>query len=64
MASACEPGEVTWVEVPGGRLAVEVNSRDSEPVLAIHGISSQHATSIMSMTGARATADLIAEALS
>jgi pimeloyl-ACP methyl ester carboxylesterase len=41
MASAYEPGEVTWVEVPGGRLAVEVNSRDSEPVLAIHGISSQ-----------------------
>lgn len=41
MASAHEPGEVTWVEVPGGRLAVEVNSQDSEPVLAIHGISSQ-----------------------
>jgi pimeloyl-ACP methyl ester carboxylesterase len=41
MASAHELGEVTWVEVPGGRLAVEVNSRDTEPVLAIHGISSQ-----------------------
>jgi pimeloyl-ACP methyl ester carboxylesterase len=41
MASAHEPGEVTWVDVPGGRLAVEVNSQDSEPVLAIHGISSQ-----------------------
>src|SRR2546429_2097115 len=41
MASAHEPGEVTWVGVPGGRLAVEVNSQDSEPVLAIHGISSQ-----------------------
>ena len=41
MASAYEPGEVTWVEVPGGRLAVEVNRQDSEPVLAIHGISSQ-----------------------
>jgi hypothetical protein len=52
MKSAHEPGEVTWVEVPGGRLAVEVSSTDSEPVLAIH-----------SMTGARATADLIAEAL-
>jgi hypothetical protein len=34
MASAHEPGEVTWVEVPGGRLAVEVNSQDSAPVLA------------------------------
>lgn len=113
MASAHEPGEVTWVEVPGGRLAVEVNSRDTEPVLAIHfgpskwqqlqvpvrfltaewstGAGSapaypaaavrafrdaldplvtvrpvpgvDHAASIMSMTGARATADLIAEAL-
>jgi len=88
MASAHEPGEVTWVSVHGGRLAVEVNSLDTEPVLAIHGISSQrklwpskwqqlndvlvtvrpvpgvdHAASIMSMTGARATADLIAEAL-
>jgi hypothetical protein len=41
MASAHAPGEVTWVEVPGGRLAA----------------------SIMTMTGARATADLIAEAL-
>jgi pimeloyl-ACP methyl ester carboxylesterase len=41
MKSAHEPGEVTWVEVPGGRLAVEVSSTDSEPVLAIHGISSQ-----------------------
>jgi pimeloyl-ACP methyl ester carboxylesterase len=26
---------------PAGRLAVEVNSQDSEPVLAIHRISSQ-----------------------
>jgi hypothetical protein len=34
MASAHEPGEVTWVGVPGGRLAVEVNSQDSEPVLS------------------------------
>ena len=45
MASAHESGEVTWAEVPGGRLAVEVNSQDTEPVL-----------------GARATAELIAEA--
>ena len=41
MKSAHEPGEVTWVEVPGGQLAVELSSTDSEPVLAIHGISSQ-----------------------
>jgi len=41
MASAHEPGEVTWVEVPGGRLAVEIFRSDTEPVLAIHGISSQ-----------------------
>jgi hypothetical protein len=41
MASAHEPGEVTWVEVPGGRLAVETFRSDTEPVLAIHGISSQ-----------------------
>jgi pimeloyl-ACP methyl ester carboxylesterase len=41
MKSAHEPGEVTWVEVSGGRLAVEASSTDSEPVLAIHGISSQ-----------------------
>ena len=41
MASAHAPGEVTWVEVPGGRLAVETFGSDTEPVLAIHGISSQ-----------------------
>lgn len=41
MASAHAPGEVTWVEVPGGRLAVETIRSDAEPVLAIHGISSQ-----------------------
>jgi pimeloyl-ACP methyl ester carboxylesterase len=127
MASAHAPSEVTWIEVPGGRLAVETIRSDTEPVLAIHGISSQrklwnwlraaapdlsliapdlrgrgdstgvtlpssigrhaadmvlvmsnaldvlvtvqpvpgvdHAASIMTMTGARATADLIAEAL-
>jgi hypothetical protein len=39
MASAHEPGEVTWVEVPGGRLAVEVNRKDSEPVLALETLS-------------------------
>src|SRR3984957_175098 len=32
---------VTRVEVPGGALAVEVISAASEPVLAVHGISSQ-----------------------
>jgi hypothetical protein len=62
MASAYEPGEVTWVGVPGGRLAVEVNSQDSEPVLAIHGISSQR--KLWNWLRARTTADLIAEALS
>jgi hypothetical protein len=41
MASGHEPGELTWVSVRGGRLAVEVNSGDTEPVLAIHGLSSQ-----------------------
>jgi pimeloyl-ACP methyl ester carboxylesterase len=41
MASAHEPSEVTWVEVPGGRLAVEMIRSGTEPVLAIHGISSQ-----------------------
>ena len=41
MASAHEPSEVTWVEVPGGRHAVEMIRSGTEPVLAIHGISSQ-----------------------
>jgi pimeloyl-ACP methyl ester carboxylesterase len=41
MASAHGPGEVTLVEVPGGRLAVEMIKSSTEPVLAIHGISSQ-----------------------
>jgi pimeloyl-ACP methyl ester carboxylesterase len=41
MASGHGPGEVTWVEVPGGRLAVEIFGSETEPVLAIHGISSQ-----------------------
>jgi len=41
MASGHGPGEVTWVEVPGGRLAVEIFGSEIEPVLAIHGISSQ-----------------------
>jgi hypothetical protein len=40
MASGHGPGEVTWVGVPGGRLAVEVFGSETEPVLAIHGISS------------------------
>jgi hypothetical protein len=42
MGSAHLPGsEVINVEVPGGALAVEVISSGTEPVLAIHGISSQ-----------------------
>jgi len=42
MGSAHAPGgEVIGVEVPGGSLAVEMFSSGSEPVLAIHGISSQ-----------------------
>ena len=37
-----DPGaEVIAVEVPDGELAVEVFTSDSEPVLAVHGISSQ-----------------------
>jgi pimeloyl-ACP methyl ester carboxylesterase len=105
--------EIIGVPVPGGDLAVEVISSGTEPVLAIHGISSQrklwnwlraaapdlsliapdlrgrgdsagiegrssiarhaadmvrqvpgvdHAASIMSQAGVRATADLIAQA--
>ena len=42
MGSAHAPGgEVIGVEVPGGSLAVEMFSSGTEPVLAIHGISSQ-----------------------
>ena len=42
MGSAHVPGsEVICVEVPGGALAVEVISSGTEPVLAVHGISSQ-----------------------
>jgi hypothetical protein len=127
MASAHEPGEVTSVEVPGGRLAVETFRSDTKPVLLVRldadglladaadiffGASKwrqlqvpvrlltaewstggdsapaypaeavqsfrdaldvlvtvrpvpgvDHAASIMTMTGARASADLIAEAL-
>src|SRR5947209_14026174 len=33
--------EVIGVEVPGGRLAVETVTPGAQPVLAIHGISSQ-----------------------
>ena len=103
MGSAHAPGgKVTGVDVPGGLLAVETFTSDTEPVLAIHGISSQrrlwnwlraaepglsliapdlrgrgdsagiqgissigrHAAAIMTMAGARASADLITEALS
>jgi pimeloyl-ACP methyl ester carboxylesterase len=42
MTSEHPPGrEVIAVEVPGGRLAVETFTPGTEPVLAIHGISSQ-----------------------
>jgi pimeloyl-ACP methyl ester carboxylesterase len=42
MESAHQAGhEVTSVEVPGGRLAVETFMSGTEPVLAIHGVSSQ-----------------------
>jgi pimeloyl-ACP methyl ester carboxylesterase len=41
-ASPAEPGsKVIAVEVPGGTLAVELVQAGTEPVLAIHGISSQ-----------------------
>jgi pimeloyl-ACP methyl ester carboxylesterase len=33
--------EVIEVEVPGGRLAVETFTSGAEPVLAVHGVSSQ-----------------------
>jgi hypothetical protein len=33
--------EVTGIEVPGGTLAVELFRASTEPVLAVHGISSQ-----------------------
>ena len=54
MASAHEPGEVTHAEVPGGSLAAEVSSQDART-----GVD--HAGSIMSPAGVRATAGLIAE---
>jgi pimeloyl-ACP methyl ester carboxylesterase len=42
MGSAQPPGsEIIGVDVPGGALAAEVISSGTEPVLAIHGISSQ-----------------------
>jgi len=109
MASAYEPGEVTWVEVPGGltpealmadaadiffgpskwqQLQVPVRFLTAEwstgagsapayPAEAVQAFRDaldvlvtvrpvpgvDHATSIMSTTGGRATADLIAEAL-
>jgi pimeloyl-ACP methyl ester carboxylesterase len=93
MPSAHAPGiEVIGAEVPGGLLAVELISGRTEPVLAIHGITSQrklwnwlraadpglgliapdlrgrgdsvdHASSIMSPPGARASAELTNEAL-
>jgi pimeloyl-ACP methyl ester carboxylesterase len=52
MGSAHVAGsEVINVEVPGGALAVEVISSGTEPVLAIHGISSQrHAVHVCGMS--------------
>jgi pimeloyl-ACP methyl ester carboxylesterase len=42
MGSGQRPGtEIIGVDVPGGAIAVEVVSQGTEPVLAIHGISSQ-----------------------
>ena len=38
--------EVIAVEVPGGALTVEVIEAASEPVLAVHGISSQEAVEL------------------
>jgi hypothetical protein len=63
-------GEIAGIEVPGGTLAVERFRSGTEPVLAIHGISSQRrlwnwlraAAPGLSLAGA-AAAGLIAEAL-
>jgi hypothetical protein len=55
-------GEVINVAVPGGLLAVEMFRSGTEPVLAIHGVSSQR--KLWNWLRARTTADLIAEALS
>jgi hypothetical protein len=39
MGSGHAPGgQVTWVEVPGGRLAVEVVSSDTGPAGLIHEV--------------------------
>ena len=40
MASTANPELTSWVEVPGGRLAYEITTGASEPVLAVHGVSS------------------------
>ena len=41
MHTTANGNEVTAVAVPGGALAVELTGSGPEPVLAIHGISSQ-----------------------
>ena len=40
MESTANPERTSWVEVPGGRLAYEITAGSSEPVLAVHGVSS------------------------
>jgi hypothetical protein len=65
-ANQAEPGsEVIAVDVAGGTLAVELVRSRTEPVLAVRPVDGvDHAASIMSRAGARASAALIAEALS
>jgi hypothetical protein len=38
MAPAHEPGEVAWIEVPGGRLAVEASSTDSDSTALVEAL--------------------------
>jgi hypothetical protein len=72
MGSAHQAGhEVIGVDVPGGRLAAYpaeavAGFRDTLDVLvAVRPVAGvDHAASIMTMAGAQATAELIAEALS
>jgi len=42
--------EVTGIDVPGGTRAVELFRTRTEPVLAVHGISSQRRLSSASTT--------------
>ena len=65
-ANQAEPGsEVIAVDAAGGTLAVELVRSRTEPVLAVRPVDGvDYAASIMSRAGARASAALIAEALS